>query len=211
MRVLHIGLTGGVGSGKSTVAGMLQALGAHTIDADALSRAVTSPGGAAIEPIRAAFGPKAIAADGGMDRAHMRSVVFADAAAKKQLETIVHPLVRAATERAVEQALASGTARCIVYDVPLLVESAVWRQRVAEVWVVDCAEATQISRVMARSGLDEAAVRAVMAAQATRAQRLAAADAVIHNDGLDLAQLQQCVQQLAEQRWRHTHSVSSRP
>jgi dephospho-CoA kinase len=187
--VLRIGLTGGIGSGKSTVLGMLQALGAAGIDADAISRATTAAQGAAIPAIRAQFGDDFITPDGALDRDRMRAHVYAQPQARRALEAIVHPLVGAETERQVQVALAAGHP-AIVFDIPLLVESGRWRRAVDRVLVVDCLPATQLARVQARSGLPAAQVEAIMAAQATRAQRLAAADAVVFNEGLDLAQLQ---------------------
>jgi dephospho-CoA kinase len=169
---------------------MLAALGAEVIDADAIARAVTAPGGAAIEPIRQAFGPEVIDDHGALDRARMRALVFGDAGARARLEAIVHPLVRAEIDRRV----AASTADTVVLDLPLLVESAAWRQRCDRVWVVDCAPDTQIERVMARNGWPREQVQAVLAAQADRATRLAAADVVIDNDaGTDLATLRERV------------------
>ncbi len=185
---LRIGLTGGIGSGKSTVLAMLQDRGAAAIDADAISRATTAAGGAAIPAIRAQFGDAFIGADGALDRDRMRERVYADPQARRALEAIVHPLVGIETERQVQAALAAGC-RAIVFDIPLLVESGRWRRAVDRVLVVDCLPATQVARVQARSGLPAAQVEAIMAAQATRAQRLAAADAVIHNEALTLDQL----------------------
>ena len=179
---LRIGLTGGIGSGKSTVAGMLGAHGASVVDTDLIARQLTLPGGAAIAAIAAEFGADLIAADGALDRARMRALVFADPARKRGLEAILHPLIGQETAR---QALVA-TGRVVVFDVPLLVESSHWRARVDRVLVVDCAVETQVRRVLERSGWAESAVRAVIAQQATRAQRRACADAVIHNDGLDL-------------------------
>jgi dephospho-CoA kinase len=186
---LRVGLTGGIGSGKSTVLQMLAALGAAVIDADAISRSTTAAGGAAIAAIALQFGPEFIAADGALDRARIRDHIYADARARQQLEAIVHPLVGAESARQVQAALDSG-ARCIVFDVPLLVESGRWRQQVDMVAVVDCSAATQVARVVARSGLTPQQVEAIIAAQAPRALRLAAADVVICNEGLTLAQLQ---------------------
>lgn len=189
---LRIGLTGGIGSGKSTVARMLAELGADVIDADAIARAVTAAGGAAIEPIRAAFGPAFIDASGALDRARMRALAFSDPQAKARLEAIVHPLVRAEIDRRV----AASAADTVVLDLPLLVESDAWRQRCDRVWVVDCEPETQIERVMARSGWPRAQVEAVLAQQASRAQRLAAADVVIANGtGTDLSTLRERVRQ----------------
>jgi len=196
MGAVRVGLTGGIGSGKSTVLQMLAALGAFPIDADAISRAATGAGGSAIPAIRQRFGPDFITADGALDRERMRALAYADPAARRGLEAIVHPLVGAETERQAESAEATG-ARCIVFDVPLLVESGRWRQRLDRVLVVDCSPATQVVRVMARSGLSAQQVEAVIAAQAPRGLRLAAADTVICNDGITLEQLQQRVRQAA--------------
>ena len=193
---LRIGLTGGIGSGKSTVAQMLQDLGATVIDADAIARQTTAPQGSAIAAIRASFGPEFITADGAMDRDRMRAAAFSDPAAKSRLEAIVHPLVGQAIEAQFQAAQAAG-ARCVVFDIPLLVESGHWGDRLDQILVVDCLVDTQIARVMARSGLNEATVRKVIQAQASRAERLAAADVVIFNDGLTLDQLRLEVQKIA--------------
>jgi dephospho-CoA kinase len=192
---LRVGLTGGIGSGKSTVANMLADCGAVVIDADAIARQVTATGGAAVDLIAKQFGAHFITPQGALDRDRMRDLVFGDAAAKKQLEAIVHPLVGAETARQAAQA----DSACIVFDVPLLVESGRWRQRVDQVLVVDCSEELQISRVMARSGWTREAVERVIAAQASRSQRLAAADVCIYNDiSLSLAALAVLVRQLAQ-------------
>jgi dephospho-CoA kinase len=193
---VRIGLTGGIGSGKSTVLAMLQELGAAAIDADAISRATTAAGGAAIPRIAQQFGPEFVDADGALDRARMRERAYAHPQARRELEQIIHPLVGAEIARQVEAALAAG-ARCIVFDIPLLVESGRWRRQLDRVLVVDCAPETQVARVVARSGLAPDEVRAIIAAQAARALRLAAADLVICNEGLSLAQLRNVVQQAA--------------
>jgi dephospho-CoA kinase len=185
--MLRVGLTGGIGSGKSTVLQMLAAAGAAVIDADAISRAATAPGGAAIDAIAQQFGRDFIAADGGLDRARMRAHAYADAQARKHLEDIIHPLVGQETARQVEAAAAGR--RCVVFDIPLLVESGRWRSRVDRVLVIDCEPETQVARVVARSGLQPVEVRAIIAAQASRELRLAAADIVICNEGLQLDQL----------------------
>nr|WP_208299950.1 dephospho-CoA kinase [Aquabacterium sp. A08] len=182
---MRLGLTGGIGSGKSTVAGLLRGLGASVVDADAIARASTAAGGAAIAPLRAAFGPDAIGPDGALDRDRMRARVFSDPEAKQRLEAIVHPLVRAEIDR--QAATAPGD--CVVLDLPLLVESPQWRERVDTVWVVDCLPETQVERVMRRNGWPREQVLAVLAAQASRTQRLAVADTVIDNDQATLAQL----------------------
>lgn len=182
---LRVGLTGGIGSGKSSVAQRLAALGADLIDTDAIARALTAPRGAAIEAIRREFGDGFIDDQGAMDRARMRELAFADHGAKRRLEAILHPLIGAEAE-----ARASASQADVrVFDVPLLVESGRWRDRVDRVLVVDCTEATQIERVMQRSGWSRDAVLAVIAQQARRDDRLACADAVIRNDGISLVQL----------------------
>jgi dephospho-CoA kinase len=195
-KTIRLGLTGGIGSGKSTVAGMLADLGATVVDADAISRAVTAPGGAAIGPLKNAFGAGMVTPDGGLDRDGMRELVFADPTARRRLEEIVHPLVGAAIAAHTEAALAAG-ARCVVLDIPLLVESGRWRKALDRVLVVDCQEETQCARVAARSALAPTAVRQIVAAQAPRLTRLAAADYVIFNDGISIEQLGRTVGQLA--------------
>ena len=192
---LRLGLTGGIGSGKSTVAALLAERGACVLDADAASRASTAPGGSAMADIRRVFGDTFVAEDGGLNRNAMREAVFADPAAKARLEAIVHPHVH----RAMQAQLAAMNGGCAVFDVPLLVESGRWRERVHAVWVVDCDTETQIARVMARNGWTRDAVERVIAAQAQRAQRLAAADVVVFNGaGRSLEQLRADVQQLAQ-------------
>ena len=154
--VRRIGLTGGIGSGKSTVAALLVECGAGLVDTDAIARALTAPGGAALAALSAAFGPELIGPDGALDRDRMRALAFGDAATKLRLEAVLHPMIGAESAR---QADALGD-RCIVFDVPLLAESSHWRARVDRVLVVDCPEALQVRRVIQRSGWDEAAVRA---------------------------------------------------
>lgn len=182
-RRFSVGLTGGIGSGKTTVADMLQARGAAVVDTDQLAHQLTAPNGIAIPEIHAQFGEAFLTADGAMNRAKMREYVFAEPTAKARLEAILHPLIQIETERAAEQAQGAY----LVFVVPLLVESGAWRQRVSRVLVVDCAEQTQIRRVMSRSGLSESQARAIMAAQVSRQVRLAVADDVISNDGDALA------------------------
>lgn len=196
-RIWRIGLTGGIGSGKSTVAAMLADLGAAVIDADAISRSLTAPGGRAIPAICERFGPGMVMADGAMDRQAMRERVFSDPQARRDLEAIIHPLVGQITEEQSNAALQAGQ-RCLVHDVPLLVEAGTrWRMKVDRVLVIDCEAATQRARVAARNALPLEEIDRIMAQQATRLQRLACADLVIFNQGLDLAQLRQQVGQAA--------------
>ena len=186
--MLSLGLTGGIGSGKSTIAKMLVEHGATLIDADGISRATTASGGAAITSIVAQFGLGVINADGSMNREAMRQRVFADPSARQQLEAIIHPLVGSESARQAQAAREAGCA-LLVFDIPLLVESGRWRNQLDRVLVVDCEVATQISRVMQRSGWTQAMVENVIASQATRTQRLAAADLVIYNNELTLDDL----------------------
>ncbi len=192
----RLGLTGGIGSGKSTVANFLAEAGAAILDADAISRSVTQAGGRAIPAILAEFGPSMITPEGALNRDAMRALVFSKPDSKRQLEAIIHPLVGQILQAQTETAIAQGQS-CLVFDVPLLVESGErWRRQVDAVCVVDCQTETQIQRVMARSGLSRAEIERIMAQQATRAQRLACADFVILNDGIDLAQLKQRVHEM---------------
>ncbi|BDT73286.1 dephospho-CoA kinase [Comamonadaceae bacterium OS-4] len=195
---MRVGLTGGIGSGKSTVGAFLAQCGAAVVDADAISRAVTAPGGSAITPLKAAFGADMIDATGALDRVKMRAKVFQDAEARKLLESLIHPLVGAAIEAATQEAQTSG-ARCVVLDIPLLVESAHWRKRLDRVLVVDCSTETQIRRVMQRNALQAHEVQAVIDSQAPRLARLAAADCVIFNEGLSLLQLEAASRQMGAQ------------
>ncbi len=191
--VRRIGLTGGIGSGKSTVGARLQALGADLIDADAISRASTAAGGAAIPAVLERFGPNFIGSDGALDRARMRERVFADPSARATLEAIVHPLVA----RDIARRVAQSNKACIVFDVPLLAESPRWRPQLDRVVVVDCSEATQRRRVRTRSGWDDAVIDGVLRSQSSRVLRLAVADAVIFNDEDDLDRLHRLVDRLS--------------
>jgi dephospho-CoA kinase len=192
LKPLHFGLTGGIGSGKSTVATMLVACGALLVDTDAIAHALTAPGGAALPALAHVFGPDIVAADGSMDRNRMRTLAFGDASARRRLEAILHPMIGNEAQR--QAILAAG--RPVIFDVPLLAASSVWRQRVERVLVVDCQEDTQIQRVMQRSGWTAEQVQRVVAQQTPRAARRAIADAVIFNDGLSLVALQAQVQTL---------------
>jgi dephospho-CoA kinase len=189
-----IGLTGGIGSGKSTVAALLVEFGAHLVDTDAIARSLTAPGGGAMPAVAQVFGPEFVAPDGALDRARMRERAFADAGAKAQLEALLHPLIGA---EALRQAAQAG-GRPVVFDVPLLTPGSAWRARVARILVVDCTEATQALRVAQRPGWNDALAQSVIAQQLPRAQRRALADAVIHNDGISLDALRAEVQLL----WR---------
>ena len=182
-----VGLTGGIGCGKSTVADLFAALGATIVDTDVIAHALTAPQGAAMPAIVAEFGPDFAQPDGALDRARMRTLVFSDATARARLEAILHPRIRAATEAAGQAA----TGAYVIYVVPLLIESGSWRERVTRVLAIDCSEDTQVARVMQRSHLSADEVRAIMAAQVTRDRRLAEADDVIDNDaGLDALRTQ---------------------
>ena len=178
---LVIALTGGIGSGKSSVAELLAEFGAAVIDTDAIAHQLTAPGEAGSREIGRQFGADFLRADGALDRDRMRSLVFADPAARKKLEAILHPMIRSESER---QLLADPTSPpYAILMVPLLVESGDYRKRVDRIAVVDCAETTQIDRVTNRNGLARPEVERILAAQATRAERLAAADDVINNEG----------------------------
>ena len=176
-----IGLTGGIGSGKSAAAALFAERGITVVDTDAIAHALTAPGGAAMPAIRGAFGDDVASDDGALDRAVMRAIVFADPAARKRLESILHPMIRTESEH--QLAAGNAGAPYAILMVPLLVESGDYRKRVDRVVVVDCSEATQIDRVMKRNGLARAEVERILAAQVSRAERLAAADDVIDNDG----------------------------
>lgn len=174
-----VGLTGGIGCGKTTVANMFADLGATLVDTDEIAHALTAAHGAAMPALLAEFGPGCATADGALDRAAMRALVFSDSSARHRLEAILHPRIRDAALAAA--AIATGS--YVIFVVPLLIESGTWRARVNRVLAIDCPEPVQIARVMARNGLSEDQVRAIMATQITRAERLAAADDVVTNDG----------------------------
>ncbi len=193
----RLGLTGGIGSGKSTVADMLAALGAVVIDADAISRSLTATHGAAIEAIKQQFGEAMISADGSLNRNRMRDLVFTDSDAKKRLESIIHPLIKLEMQRQDQAARASG-ATLIVYDIPLLVESQNWRAVLDQVLVIDCLEKTQIKRVMLRNTLKQVDVEKIIASQASRKMRNSAADILIFNDSITVEQLREQVTHIAQ-------------
>lgn len=174
-----VALTGGIGSGKSAVAARFGSRGVKVVDTDQIARSLTQVGGAALPAIRAAFGAEAIGPDGAMDRAYMRRLIFADALARRRLEAILHPMIRAEVERALH---ALQGALYAILVVPLLIETGAYRGLIDRTLVVDCAEMTQIQRVMARDGLGEPEIRAILAAQASREQRLAEADDVVQNE-----------------------------
>lgn len=200
-----VGLTGGIGSGKSSAADAFAALGAAVIDTDAIAHELTRSGGAAIAALHAEFGNGFITADGALDRARMRELVFRDADAKRRLERLLHPLIG-------QEARARATAARAPYVmlvVPLLLETGSYRDIVQRVLVVDCEEATQVKRTMARSNLTEQEVRAIMAAQLPRAERLARADDVITNEG-DMAALRKRVRELHEQYFALSKDAISR-
>jgi dephospho-CoA kinase len=187
-----VGLTGGIGSGKTTIADLFATEGVAVVDTDVIAHRITAPGGAAMPLIEQAFGAPFIASDGSLDRAKMRALVFSDDTARSRLEAITHPLIRAETER--ERNAASGP--YVVIVVPLLVESGTWRTRVDRVLVVDCGVETQIERVMRRNAFSRDQVLAIIARQAAREVRLSCADDVIVNDNTPLEQLAQEVRRL---------------
>ena len=189
-----VGLTGGIGSGKSAASDRFGEFGAGVVDTDEISRELTAPAGAAMEEIRKQFGPEFITVDGGLDRARMRRLVFADAAARKKLEAVLHPLIRARTRTAI----AAAAQPYVVVVVPLLLETGACAELVKRVLVVDCEEAEQVRRTMARSGMSAGEVREIMATQLARAERLRRADDVLANDG-DLPALQRRVARLHAQ------------
>ena len=196
-RASRIGLTGGIGSGKSTFGALLQKRGAALVDSDQIARQVTGPGGAAIAAIAQRFGPEFVDDTGALDRGRMRELAYSAPDARTALEAIVHPLVSLHSSQQAQAAEDAGT-RVIVFDVPLLVESGRWVQRLDAVIVIDCPPAVQIQRVMSRSGLNQSTVEAILAAQSPRNIRRASADIVVHNgDNCTLADLHKMAEQVA--------------
>ena len=193
---LRLGLTGGIGSGKSSVARLLADQGAAVVDADAIAREVTAPAGPAIPLIAKVFGQDFMTPDGALNRDKMRGLIHTDPISRQRLESIIHPLVALETQRQSLIAIREGRP-CIVFDIPLLVESPTWRQTVHHVLVVDCTPEVQISRVMARDHLTRTEVEKVMASQASRELRLGAADMVVFNVGLSFEELTDEVRQIA--------------
>jgi dephospho-CoA kinase len=177
---LRVGLTGGIGSGKSTVAAWLAKQGAHLVDTDAIARQLTQAGGAALPQIAATFGADTLDAAGALDRGRMRQVVFADPLARQTLERIIHPLV---SQEAETQASLATAEQPVVFDIPLLAESTHWRERLDKILVVDCLCSTQVQRVQARSGWELTQIRQVIAQQANRPHRRSIADAIVYNEG----------------------------
>jgi len=194
---LVVGLTGGIGSGKSAAAAEFARLGAMVVDTDAIAHELTAPGGAAIAEVRRRFGSGSIDAAGAMDRKRMRDLAFSDPEQKRRLEALLHPMIRAESARRIEAAFANRSGPYVLHVVPLLIESPGYRERVGRVLVVDCPEALQVARVLQRSGLPEAVIRRIIASQIQRDKRLAAADDVIDNSG-PVAALQQQVRKLHE-------------
>lgn len=194
----RLGLTGGIGSGKSTVSGLLEQMGAVLIDADAIAKAATATGGPAIPALQAEFGTTVLTADGALDRVQMRGLIYSNPDTKARLEAIVHPMVGQAIAQQAHQAETAG-APCIVFDIPLLVELQHWRAKLDRIVVLDCTEETQIARVVARNGFTEQEVRKILASQASRAQRTAAADIVVFNDAITLENLQHQVREIGTQ------------
>jgi len=174
-----VGLTGGIGSGKSAAADEFAKLGATIVDTDVISHELTRNSGAAMPAIRKLFGPDAVEPNGAMNRKKVRDLVFADPQKKRSLEALLHPMIREESARRI----AAAPGPYVVHVVPLLVESPDYRSRVDRILVVDCPEDTQVERVRARSGLSEPEVRAIMRGQIPRAERLAAAHDVIENGG----------------------------
>jgi dephospho-CoA kinase len=194
---LRLGLTGGIGSGKSTVAKMLADFGAVVIDADLISRSLTAPQGMAIEAIRIEFGDIMITPKNSLDRERMRDLIFTHASAKSRLESIIHPLVKLEVLRQYQSALKANS-KLVVYDIPLLAESANWRPVLDQILVIDCLEETQIKRVMTRNNLKHIDVAKIISNQANRKMRNSVADILIFNDSISVEQLRELVTQVTQ-------------
>ena len=202
-----LGLTGGIGSGKTQVANLLASWGASVIDTDLIAHSLTAPAGQAIEPIRQMFGAEVLEPSGALNRARMRELVFADPARRVELEAILHPLIAQTVRQEAEQA----QGLYVVFVVPLLVESGRWRKQIDRLCVVDCDQQTQIERVQSRSGLALATIQKILAAQATREQRLAVADDVIDNsNAVTMSDLEKQVLVL-HQGWCNLAQVALKP
>ena len=186
-----VGLTGGIGCGKSAATDMFAELGAGVVDTDVISRELTAAGGGAMQAIAAEFGNDYVLADGSLDRARMRALVFSDPDGKRRLEAILHPIIRSTTRARI----AASPSPYVLVVVPLLFETGSYRDLLDRVLVVDCDEQRQIERVIARSGLQEDEVRRIMTAQLARGERLARADDVLRNDG-DISELKRQVERL---------------
>jgi dephospho-CoA kinase len=206
---MRLGVTGGIGSGKSTVCGLLAKKGIPLIDADAISRACTAPGGAALPAIAQLFGEAVFEAPGLLNRDAMRALVFDDAQARAQLQALLHPLIAAEIERQAVQAQTLSPP-CIAFDIPLLVESKRWRPVLDRVLVIDCQAQTQIDRVMQRSGLTPDSVQKIMAAQSSRAARLQCADFVLFNESVTIDEIDQRLHaifpflELSSRHWKNS-------
>ena len=194
---LVVGLTGGIGSGKSAAAAEFARLGATVVDTDAIAHELTGPGGTAIPEVKRQFGSAFVDATGAMDRKRMRDLVFSDPEEKQRLEALLHPMIRAESDRRIAAAFANQSGPYVLHVVPLLVESPDYRERVGRVLVVDCPEELQVARVVQRSGMPEGEIRRIIATQLQREKRLAAADDVIDNSG-PVTALQQQVRKLHE-------------
>lgn len=195
--MIRLGITGGIGSGKSTVAKFIERFCQGVIlDADAISRKSTAPGGSAISALKQTWGMEFIASDGGMNRTLIRQRVFHDPAFRQTLESIIHPIVQAEMVR-IEMESAARNAPVLLYDIPLLVESGKWRTRLHQVLVVDCNEDTQVQRVQSRNQIQADEVISIIRAQAPRAHRLACADIIVCNDGISLSELEKQCQQVS--------------
>lgn len=193
---IRLGLTGGIGSGKSSAARCFERRGASVIDADQISRKLTAPGGAAISPLVEAFGLSILTHDGGLDRQKMRQLIYSDPSSKSRLEAIIHPLITWTIEEAAAQAQSTGT-KCVLFDIPLLVESGRWRTKLDSIVVVDCPEEVQVQRVKSRDGLEQNEIARIIRSQASPKARLCAADHVIWNAHISVIELDELVGEIA--------------